>query len=83
MPLTQKGREIERNLVKEYGEKKGKEVLYAGKNSGRFTGIDKRGKDALNKAISAGEREAEAQRQARAMLEGKTVSGRDRAKLHR
>ena len=40
MPLTAKGSEILANLEKEYGEKHGKEVLYAGKNSGRFTGID-------------------------------------------
>lgn len=82
MPLTKKGEEIKRNLTKEYGEKKGKEVLYAGKNKGTFTGIDKRG-DQLNKALAAGEREAEAQRQAKALLEGKHVSGRDRAKLKR
>lgn len=44
---------------------------------------EKRGKDALAKAIIAGEREAEAQRQAKAMLEGKRVSGRDRAKVRR
>jgi hypothetical protein len=43
----------------------------------------KSGKDALTKAIAAGEREAEAQRQAKAMLEGKSVSGRDRAKVKR
>ena len=40
MPLTAKGEEIKASLVKEYGEKKGTSVLYAGKNSGRFTGID-------------------------------------------
>ena len=34
MPLTAKGSEIKKNLVKEYGEKKGTSVLYAGKNSG-------------------------------------------------
>lgn len=44
---------------------------------------EKRGKDALAKAIAAGEREAEAQRQAKAMLEGKTISGRDRARVRR
>jgi hypothetical protein len=82
MPLTEKGRKVERNLEKEYGTKKGKEVLYAGKNKGTFTGIDKRG-DQLAKAIEAGEREAEAQKQAKALLEGKYVSGRDRAKLKR
>jgi uncharacterized protein len=41
MPLTRKGQEILAALLKEYGsEEKAKEVLYAGKNSGRFTGID-------------------------------------------
>lgn len=40
MPLTSKGQEILANLTKEYGAEKGKEVLYAGKNSGKFTGID-------------------------------------------
>lgn len=39
--------------------------------------------DQLNKALAAGEREAEAQKQAKALLEGKHVSGRDRAKLKR
>jgi len=40
VPLTAKGEKIKQALVKEYGEKKGTSVLYAGKNSGRFTGID-------------------------------------------
>ena len=40
MPLTAKGEKIEKALVKEYGEEKGEEILYAGKNSGKFTGID-------------------------------------------
>jgi hypothetical protein len=39
--------------------------------------------DSLNKAIAAGERESEAQRQAKAMLDGKSVSGRDRARVRR
>lgn len=42
MPLTAKGEEIKSALVKEYGEKKGESVLYAGKNAGTFTGIDAR-----------------------------------------
>ena len=41
MPLTHKGRVIKRALVKRYGKKKGTSILYAGKNSGRFTGIDR------------------------------------------
>lgn len=40
MPLTRKGREIKKALVKEYGQKEGTSILYAGKNSGKFTGID-------------------------------------------
>jgi hypothetical protein len=40
MPLTEKGQEIKSALTKEYGEKKGEQVLYAGKNKGTFTGID-------------------------------------------
>ena len=40
MPLTAKGEEIKSALAKEYGEKKGEQVLYAGKNAGTFTGID-------------------------------------------
>ncbi len=84
MPLTEKGREIKRALVKEYGAKKGEQVLYAGKNKGTFTGIDaQRGKDALSKAISAGEREMEGQKQAKALLEGKRVSGLDRGRVRR
>jgi hypothetical protein len=42
-----------------------------------------RGGDALTRAIAAGKREAEEQRQAKAMLDGKSVSGRDRARLKR
>ena len=40
MPLTRKGEEIKAALAKEYGEKKGERVLYAGKNKGTFSGID-------------------------------------------
>lgn len=40
MPLTSKGEEIKSALTKEYGEKKGEQVLYAGKNKGTFSGID-------------------------------------------
>lgn len=57
MPLTAKGEKIERALVQEYGEKKGEQVLYAGKNKGTFTGIDN---DAKLDAILAGARTLEA-----------------------
>lgn len=40
MPLTEKGEKIKSALTKEYGEKKGEQVLYAGKNKGTFSGID-------------------------------------------
>jgi hypothetical protein len=46
MPLTAKGEEILANLTKEYGAEKAKQVLYAGKNSGKFTGIDSARPDA-------------------------------------
>ena len=40
MPLTPKGQEIKAALQKEYGAKKGEEVLYAGQNKGTLKGID-------------------------------------------
>jgi hypothetical protein len=40
MPLNEKGEKILKNLTSEYGAERGKQILYAGKNSGRFTGID-------------------------------------------
>lgn len=42
---------------------------------------ERRGGDKLKQALKAGEREAEAQRQACALLAGQHVSGRDRRKL--
>jgi hypothetical protein len=53
MPLTEKGVEIKRALVKEYGAEKGERVLYAGKNKGTFTGIDSMAKDEV--AMTASE----------------------------
>jgi hypothetical protein len=77
--LTAKGQKILSHMEKEYGGvKPGKRVLYASKNAGRITGID-----TLNRAIAAGERELEAQKQTKALLDGKHVSGRDRARLKR
>ena len=38
--LTSKGEKIKSALQKEYGEKRGESILYAGKNKGTFTGID-------------------------------------------
>ena len=40
MPLTAKGEKILRHMEQTYGEKKGKEVLYASKNKGTVSGID-------------------------------------------
>jgi hypothetical protein len=50
MPLTSKGREILKSLSSEYGEKKGKEVFYAGVNEGKFTGVDATFDAALDEA---------------------------------
>lgn len=52
MPLTAKGEKIKEALTKEYGEKKGEQVLYAGKNKGTFTGIDSAKMDALCDAVA-------------------------------
>jgi hypothetical protein len=49
MPLTHKGRVIERAMDKEYGDKKGKEVFYASKNKGTISGVEK---SAKHKALS-------------------------------
>jgi hypothetical protein len=53
MPLTAKGEEIKKALTKEYGVKKGEQVLYAGKNAGTFTGIDSAKQDKLHAALDA------------------------------
>jgi len=44
MPLTPKGRKIERGMDKEYGPKKGKQVFYASKNAGKIKGVEKKTK---------------------------------------
>jgi hypothetical protein len=41
MPLTPKGKKIERAMDKEYGAKKGKQVFYASKNKGTIKGVEK------------------------------------------
>lgn len=38
MPLTKKGRKILRNMKKEYGAKKGKQVFHASQNAGKLQG---------------------------------------------
>lgn len=75
MPLTSKGEKIRANMTREYG-KEGERVFYASRNAGKISGVDM-----LKKAIAAGEREAESQKQAERLLAGEYVSGRDRAKL--
>jgi len=37
MPLSEAGRKILKNMIKEYGAKKGKEVFYASENKGILT----------------------------------------------
>jgi hypothetical protein len=39
MPLNRKGKEIKKNMEKEYGAKKGKEVFYASENKGTIKGV--------------------------------------------
>ena len=39
MPLSAKGAEILKNMVKEYGAKGGKRVFYASANAGKITGV--------------------------------------------
>ena len=41
MPLTDKGKKIKRNMIKEYGKKKGEDVFYASITSGTITGAHK------------------------------------------
>jgi len=41
MPLTKKGRKIERAMDKEYGKAKGEKVFYASKNKGTIKGVEK------------------------------------------
>jgi hypothetical protein len=42
MPLTKKGAKMKKELQKEYGAKKGKQVLYAMENKGTAKGITKK-----------------------------------------
>jgi hypothetical protein len=39
MPLTAKGKKIMKNMRKEYGPKKAKEVFYASANKGTIKGV--------------------------------------------
>jgi hypothetical protein len=60
MPLTDKGEKIKAAMVEEYGEKKGEQVFYASRNSGRITGVD-------------GKSSAKVQARAAALMSGKRV----------
>jgi hypothetical protein len=51
MPLTKKGSKILRNMQREYGEKKGKQVFYASENKGTIKGAHKK-KRKKNRALS-------------------------------
>ena len=51
MPLTEKGEEIKRNMQKEYGTKKGEQVLYASRNAGTISGIDEDRATRLHRAL--------------------------------
>ena len=44
MPLTRKGKKIKAAMDKTYGSKKAEQVLYASKNAGKITGIDRKKK---------------------------------------
>jgi hypothetical protein len=39
MPLTKKGKEILKQMQKEYGKERGKKVFYASINSGKIKGV--------------------------------------------
>ena len=43
-PLTKKGLKIRAELEKQYGKKKGEQVLYAMENAGKLKGIKKKKK---------------------------------------
>ena len=63
------------------GAKMGRDVMRRG--GGFDPTADARSHDMLNRAIAAGREENEAQTQARRLLEGASVSGRDRGRLRR
>lgn len=43
MPLTPKGRKIEKAMESEYGSKKGKKVFFASANKGTIHGVEHQG----------------------------------------
>ena len=40
MPLTDKGKEIIKNMHAKYGKKEGDAVFYASRNAGKITGVE-------------------------------------------
>ena len=42
MPLTKKGAKIKRNMIKQYGAKKGEQVFHASQNKGTVTGTHRK-----------------------------------------
>lgn len=57
MPLTDKGQKIMANMQQEYGDKKGKSVFYASRNSGKISGVDPqsmRGNNQAGQAVKSG-----------------------------
>ena len=44
MPLTKKGQEIKKAMIREYGAKKGEQIFYASVNKGTIKGVHKKGK---------------------------------------
>ena len=42
MPLTEKGRKIMANMVKQYGPEKAERVFYASENKGTITGVHRK-----------------------------------------
>lgn len=41
MPLNKTGEKIKREMIKEYGKKKGEQVFYASENKGRLPKVKK------------------------------------------
>ena len=42
MPLNEKGKKIMKSMRKQYGKKRGEQVIYASKNKGTIKGVEKR-----------------------------------------
>lgn len=44
MPLSDKGKKVKQEMIKQYGKEKGERVFYAMENSGKLKGVKKRSK---------------------------------------